>query len=1136
MKNFIIHYKKPAITGVIFILLALIWLLPYFLGWEDWYSLSNVLLQVLLTAIIFLVVAFLLYINHLRQSKEDIAMNREQALKREQIAKAADFLKKEAKYFYTTIKSLFKGFGLQKKYFLKQLPWYLVLGYAGSGKSSLLSRANLSFIDAEHAPRKVADDIYPHVWHFAKEGVFLELPLHNPQDEPLADESKPLIDKDRLLEQWGSFLSVLLKFIRRYRGKSRLNGVVVAIDLPDLLFRTDEKNVTQQAGLKSILNRTYRTLKTQAPVYLMLTKCDLIAGFREFFADVSKEDRDQMWGIAFPKAPFADKGQAVAYFKKEFDLLIDKLHARLLQRLEMERHTDHRALISYFPQQIQLCKQTLIDFIVQDESAQLRGIYFSSSLQEGMPADLLMHTLSGKFDLNRKEPFNSLPQKKSYFIRQFFMDIVLPEADLALHSPYWQRRNMLTYRMSWVAAGLFLMLGVVSFSHSYVSNNRNLDKLAEYLPAYQQAANEFLPTDKALVDTFPLLATLKNIQSIFNQTYYWSGWLELYEPFKIRNKINAVWEKTLSLILMPRVALRIEALLQEDKLDAEVLYQALKGYLVFGVNSVVDREWLKPPIAYDLSNTLPDQFDEQAQLNGYLEEALEQPIKAKSLNESVISRARQRLKQIPPVQFAYYEMKQEAERSHNQLSLEEKFGTDFSNVFMYVDTHTTTIPALYTYEGYKNLQGKRSELLIQHTAETYKILGLEPAVDLNALSTQMTPMLWTLYGTDYVQHWQRLLENITVVSFASLPHAIQTIDSLLSPHSPLLKLLHLIKENTSSVRSKYLQVSQQFSAVNNATGVSKSAIQYTRALKTLSALREYLVTLSNSPNVPQAEFQDAVAIMQNKLPNNPIVLLRVQAQQLPAPLGTWLTEVADHSMGLLLQGAHQVANAAWQSNVMPYYQANIKGRFPFATEAGNAVNIPNFGAFFGSSGVFSQFFQTYLAPFIDTAHGGEQYTFGEHSLGLTESTLLQLNRALLIRNMYFQNGDNNPAMQFLIKPRYLDSQASSINVQLANQSINYRHGPQQSISWKWPFMGDAQQVSVSFSDFQGHNYSRSFDGPWAWFELLSMSDLEETDASGRYIWTVNDDQHKASFELSAPSNLPVFDLHLLKEFSLPDTL
>ena len=41
-------------------------------------------------------------------------------------------------------------------------------------------------------------------------------------------------------------------------------------------------------------------LGVRLPVYVLFTKADLIAGFVEFFDNLGKEEREQVWGVTFP--------------------------------------------------------------------------------------------------------------------------------------------------------------------------------------------------------------------------------------------------------------------------------------------------------------------------------------------------------------------------------------------------------------------------------------------------------------------------------------------------------------------------------------------------------------------------------------------------------------------------------------------------------------------------------------------------------------------------------------------------------------------------------------------------------------------------------------------------------------------
>ena len=43
-----------------------------------------------------------------------------------------------------------------------------------------------------------------------------------------------------------------------------------------------------------------RELQIQLPVYVMVTMCDMVAGFAEYFDDLAQDGRAQVWGVTFP--------------------------------------------------------------------------------------------------------------------------------------------------------------------------------------------------------------------------------------------------------------------------------------------------------------------------------------------------------------------------------------------------------------------------------------------------------------------------------------------------------------------------------------------------------------------------------------------------------------------------------------------------------------------------------------------------------------------------------------------------------------------------------------------------------------------------------------------------------------------
>jgi type VI secretion system protein ImpL len=1135
-KPFSYYLKIAAIVILLALIIVAIWLtVPAAMADDDGsLSAAGIITACLLTLIVLLITGGILYIRHLQKQAAQANDERLENLK-ESFKKQKAIFQHHTHQVFVSLKKAFYLWGDKRSRYLRKLPWYIIFGTASSGKTSFLANAGLDFSPTETLgpdPLQMGGEQQGYHWRFSKEAVILDIAVNQSEIPPLTNEQRSQLG----VKAHDPFWAGILKLIKRYRRYKPLNGIIVTFNLPELLLQSEQVTQLQQHTLNSVLQTLHQQLKIQTPVYVVLSKCDLIAGFLEFFDDLSKEERDQVWGVTLPLQPFASKQQLIDYFSTEFDKLIQILNTRLLRRLESERDTRKRELISYFPQQMHLCKQVLVDFVAQNGNEYLRGIYFVSNLQGGRSYDFLLSTLAAKYRLSAPPVHQQAPQERSFFVKRLFHDIILPEAGRVGQSPHLQRLKAVSYQLTWLTAISALAFGSVGLSVSYARNKENIELIQRYLPDYQQAVSQLSPANKNLTEPLPLLNTLKGINDIYaNSDQKWLLNFEFYQPLKISGAIEEVWRQTLATEFMPRLALYLANLLAQNPNNPELLYQTLKAYLVFSPATNTDPNWLKPPVAATIGNALPNQPDIQEQIKDYLDQALQYPVDSIPLNEQLIEQTRERLRQVPPVDFVYYEMK----REQQLFSLEDKLGPAFNNIFTYRDNNIKGIPDIYTLQGYKNLRGEKSKSLIKDTATIYWIIGLNDKNNTDVLTSQMTPELWTRYNTDYIAYWNNYLSNIQITKFNNLNQAIQTLNVLLRKYSPLQNTLYVIAENTLPLRSKTLNVSQQFADLNRVTGLpGKPSVSYNNLQKNLTALRDYLVAVNNAPNSAQIELQDASAILQNKVPINPITLLKSQAYQLPAPLGQWVDDIANNSLGLLLQGAHQAINTAWQNTVVPTYQNNIQDRFPFNSQTDAFVNLNSFGNFFGNGGVLPQFIQTYLAPFIDISHGSWRlYQVGGYSLGLSANTVAQLEKSALIRTMYFQNGDKNPVMQFSIQPRILDSQSSSVYIQLADQNLTYRHGPQQSLSWHWPSANDAQQVNISFSDFQGQNFSRTLEGPWAWFKLLSTSQaLQATGTPGHYIWTINLNQHQASFDLWSANNLPIFTLTTLQSFSLPNSI
>nr|GFD57815.1 hypothetical protein [Tanacetum cinerariifolium] len=73
----------------------------------------------------------------------------------------------------------------------------------------------------------------------------------------------------------------------------------IAISLSDLLLDSEAERAAHAVAIRARIQELYSQLGVRFPIYVMLTKLDLVPGFMEFFDALSKEERAQVWGMTF---------------------------------------------------------------------------------------------------------------------------------------------------------------------------------------------------------------------------------------------------------------------------------------------------------------------------------------------------------------------------------------------------------------------------------------------------------------------------------------------------------------------------------------------------------------------------------------------------------------------------------------------------------------------------------------------------------------------------------------------------------------------------------------------------------------------------------------------------------------------
>jgi len=405
---------------------------------------------------------------------------------------------------------------------LASLPWYMFIGPPGAGKTTALINSGLKFPLADkEGPTAVrgVGGTRNCEWWFTDEAVLIDTAGRYTTQDSEADVDSA---------GWLGFLRML----KKNRKRQPINGVIVAISLSDLSLLSEAERQAHAKAIRRRVKELADELGVQPPVYVLFTKADLIVGFVEFFETLGKEEREQVWGATFPldDAKAGDgklDGGAVATFGPEFDLLLQRLNDRMLERVHQEPDIRRRRLIYGFPQQVASLRDVAQEFLQDcfrpsrlEPRALLRGVYLTSGTQDGTPIDRLLGTMAAEFGLPRQSVGSFSGTGRSYFLTRLIREVVFGEAALVRTDPRVERRIRWTHRGAYALAVLTLLLLGAAWTNSYFGNRQLIAEVhaatTRYTAQYQELAKSGAD-DVDLPSVVPPLDTLRGMHGGYGE-------------------------------------------------------------------------------------------------------------------------------------------------------------------------------------------------------------------------------------------------------------------------------------------------------------------------------------------------------------------------------------------------------------------------------------------------------------------------------------------------------------------------------------------------------------------------------------------------------------------------------------------
>lgn len=681
---------------------------------------------------------------------------------------------------------------------LYQLPWYMFIGPPGSGKTTALTNTGLNFPLAEQLGKNAVRGVggtRSCDWWFTDDAVLIDT-----AGRYTTQDSEAAVDAGA----WTGFLKLLKKF----RKRQPINGAIVAIGLPDLLSASEAQRLEHARAIRLRIKELYTELGVRFPIYVLFTKADLIAGFVEFFDDLGREEREQVWGMTFDVGKTEEEGGVIAAYPGEFDALVGRLNDRLVERLQQEADIQRRSLIFGFPQQVASLKEITEGFLREifqpnryEERTRLRGIYFTSGTQDGTPIDRLMGAMAASFGISRQQVTAFSGSGRSYFLTRLMRDVIFGEAGLVSADAKLERRNRLVQRGVLGAAAAAVVIMTIGWVTTYFNNSGMVTAVESAAATYNAKAKGLSldrVSDSDLRPVLPLLAILRDMPGGYahrDDSVPFTFGLGLYQGDKLGSQAIEVYHRALGRILLPRMLVRLEGQLAQNQTRPDFLYEALKVYLMLGRQGKLDKQLIRRWMALDWRAQFPGPENE-ADLNalkGHLDALLERPLPEIALNGSLVDQTRSILLRVPLAERAYNIIK-----THPKITalpewrISEHAGPAVARALVRPSGRSLAegIPGLYTHDGYFLAFRPLLPDIAKEVAQESWVLGpqaktTDDAVAVGRLQRDVT----SLYLEDFAGQWDRLLGDVAVAPFTSVSQATQILNVLSAPDSPLRAFL-----------------------------------------------------------------------------------------------------------------------------------------------------------------------------------------------------------------------------------------------------------------------------------------------------------------------------------------------------------
>jgi len=724
---------------------------------------------------------------------------------------------------------------------LYELPWYMIIGDPAAGKSSAIAHSGLTFpIPGSKAVQGVGGTRNCD-WFFTTDGILLDTAGRYSVQEGDRDE-------------WFSFLDLL----KKHRRRAPINGILIAVSVAELTGGPASASMELAKSLRTRVQELTERLGVYAPVYVIFTKADLIAGFADFFHDSERTERDRVWGATLRYNRRSTPQDVLAFFDAHFDELHDGLKELSLANMAGNRSTQMRPGVFTFPLEFASIRSPLRAFLstlFEENTYQFkpvfRGFYFTSALQEGAVQDLASKRVASRFDLELREPRGGDPEQGEgggYFLLELFRKVIF--ADRELVKRYTHPASARLKYAAFFAATIALGAALGGWSWSYMGNSQLVANVQADLDKVMRMQDKRIDLQSRLEALDILQDRIEQLDK-YKADQPWALSFGLYQGEKVERKLRDEYFAGVRAVMVEPVAAALETMLAEVNANAAALdpngaapasqelaaaptavkpgqpyqdasptnvadaYNALKTYLMLGdkrhaepghLNDQLTRYW-RTWLEANRGAMPREQMIRSAErlLSFHLAQINDQAWPQVTLKLGLLDGARENLRRVvrgtPARERVYADIKTRAATRFPAVTVARIVGDQAEGQDRGLLAGSHAVSGAFTRDAwFKYVQGAIRDASNRELSSTDWVLKTVAKDDLTLEGSpeQIQKTLVDMYKAEYAKEWGRFVQGVTVADLKGFEASVQAMNRLGDPqNSPLARLLKTIYDETS---------------------------------------------------------------------------------------------------------------------------------------------------------------------------------------------------------------------------------------------------------------------------------------------------------------------------------------------------